>query len=99
MASETSMLHVRVDERLKAEAAKTLAGVGLTVSDAVRILLTRVVREGGLPAGLATDPDSYDAWFRAKVQEALDDTGPTIPHETVMKEMQALIDAKLQNRG
>jgi addiction module RelB/DinJ family antitoxin len=56
MASRTSMLHVRVDDRLKAEAAERLSNVGLTISDAVRILLTRVAKEGALPAGLAVDP-------------------------------------------
>ncbi|MBN4688527.1 type II toxin-antitoxin system RelB/DinJ family antitoxin, partial [Escherichia coli] len=71
MAAQTSMLHVRVDDKLKAEAAETLATFGLTVSDAVRILLTRVAKEGGLPAGLTADPDAHDAWFRAKVREAL----------------------------
>jgi DNA-damage-inducible protein J len=43
------MLHVRVDEQLKTEAAEKLANVGLTVSDAVRILLTRIAKEGGFP--------------------------------------------------
>ena len=94
MPAQTSMLHVRVDDRLKADAADALAGVGLTLSDAVRILLTRVAREGGLPAGLATDPDAYDAWFRAKVQEALDDTRPGIPHAEAMRQVQEAIDAK-----
>ena len=27
--------------------------------------------------------DGHDAWFRAKVQEALDDPRPAIPHEQV----------------
>ena len=67
MPAQTSMLHVRVDDQLKAQASDALAGVGLTLSDAVRILLTRVAAEGGLPAGLTADPDAYDAWFRAKV--------------------------------
>jgi len=90
----SSMLHVRVDDNLKTEAAETLANVGLTVSDAVRILLTRVTQEGGLPAGLTTDPAAHDAWFRAKVQEALADTRPALPHDDVMDETQALIDRK-----
>jgi DNA-damage-inducible protein J len=30
-----------------------------------------------------SDPKAYDAWFRAKVQEALDDPRPGIPHEEV----------------
>lgn len=94
MPAQTSMLHVRVDDQLKAQASDALAGVGLTLSDAVRILLTRVAAEGGLPAGLTADPDAYDAWFRAKVQEALDDTRPATPHSQVMQEAQALIDGK-----
>ncbi|MEM7487619.1 MAG: type II toxin-antitoxin system RelB/DinJ family antitoxin [Pseudomonadota bacterium] len=94
MPAQTSMLHVRVDDRLKAEAADALAGVGLTLSDAVRILLTRVAQEGGLPAGLTTDPDAYDAWFRAKVQEALDDTRPAVPHTEAMRQVQDVIDAQ-----
>ena len=98
MASRTSMLHVRVDDRLKTEAAERLSNVGLTISDAVRILLTRVAREGALPAGLAVDPDAYDAWFRAKVQEALADSRPATPHREVMDEAQALIDKKRRAR-
>ncbi|MBD3967339.1 type II toxin-antitoxin system RelB/DinJ family antitoxin, partial [Xanthomonas citri pv. citri] len=74
MATQTSMLHVRVDNDLKADATAKLATFGLTVSDAVRILLTRVAKEGGLPAGLTTDPEAHDAWFRAKVREAMMDT-------------------------
>jgi DNA-damage-inducible protein J len=92
--ARTSMLHVRVDDKLKAEAAEKLANVGLTVSDAVRILLTRIAKEGGLPAALTTEPEAYDAWFRAKVREAMDDTRPPIPHQKVMDEAQALIDRK-----
>ena len=99
MPARTSMLHVRVDDRLKAKAADTLAGVGLTLSDAVRILLTRVAAEGGLPAGLTADPEAHDAWFRAKVREALDDPRPAVPHERVMTDAQALIDGKGRARS
>jgi DNA-damage-inducible protein J len=96
--AQTSMLHVRVDNKLKTEAAEKLAEVGLTVSDAVRILLTRIAKEGGLPAGLTADPDAYDAWFREKVREALDDTDPAVPHRQVMDEAQAVIDRKRRAR-
>lgn len=99
MAAQTSMLHVRVDEQLKAQATEALANVGLTVSDAVRILLTRVTKEGGLPAGLVTDPQAHDAWFRAKVQEALADSRPAVPHQQVMDEAQALIQRKRRARS
>lgn len=94
MAARTSMLHVRIDEKLKADSAETLARFGLSVSDAVRILLTRVVDEGGLPAGLTQDPQAHDAWFAAKVHEALADPRPDASHRQVMDEAQALIDRK-----
>ncbi|HYI69350.1 MAG TPA: type II toxin-antitoxin system RelB/DinJ family antitoxin [Skermanella sp.] len=98
MAAQTSMLHIRVDDKLKAEATEKLANFGLTVSDAVRILLTRIAKEGALPAGLTADQDAYDAWFRAKVHEALSDTRPAAPHQQVMDEAQALIDRKRRAR-
>ena len=45
----TTMVHVRVDQKTKQLAAKTLAGMGLTVSGAVRMLLVRVAAEKALP--------------------------------------------------
>jgi DNA-damage-inducible protein J len=84
---------------LKTRATQALDRVGLSMSDAVRILLTRVAAEGGLPAGLASDPQAHDAWFRAKVREALDETGPGLPHDQVMAEAQALIDRQRNARS
>jgi DNA-damage-inducible protein J len=43
------MVHVRVDEIVKAEAAATLAKMGISVSDAVRMMLVRVATEKALP--------------------------------------------------
>ncbi|MBY0416530.1 MAG: type II toxin-antitoxin system RelB/DinJ family antitoxin [Pararheinheimera sp.] len=48
----TAMVHVRIDEKIKEQAAETLASMGLTVSDAVRVFLTRVVAEKELPFSL-----------------------------------------------
>jgi DNA-damage-inducible protein J len=45
----TAMVHVRVDEQVKAQATETLAAMGLSVSDAVRVFLMRVVAEQQLP--------------------------------------------------
>jgi DNA-damage-inducible protein J len=45
----TTMVHIRVDEKVKERAAKTLAAMGMSVSDAVRILLVRVAAEKALP--------------------------------------------------
>ena len=45
----STMVHVRIDEKTKQRAAKTLAGMGISVSDAVRMLLVRVAAEKALP--------------------------------------------------
>lgn len=82
MASN-ALIQTRIDPDVKDRATAVLHNLGLTVSDAVRILLTRVANEGALPFGFATDPATYDAWFRAKVQEALDDPRPAIAAEDV----------------
>lgn len=37
------------------------------------------------------EAEAYDAWFRAKVQESLDDPRPPIPHDQAV----ARIDAAL----
>jgi DNA-damage-inducible protein J len=48
----SSMVHIRVNEKVKAKAARTLASMGLTVSDAVRLLLVRIAAEKALPFDL-----------------------------------------------
>src|SRR5258708_20811385 len=62
----TEMVHVRIDKRTKARAAKALAAMGLSVSDAVRVLLTRVATEKSLPFEVRT-PNAATA---AAMQEA-----------------------------
>ncbi|HUG23906.1 stability determinant [Piscinibacter sp.] len=37
---------------------------------------------------------SYERWFRAKVQASLDDPRPNIPHDQVMSEVRAALEAK-----
>lgn len=45
----TTMVHVRVDEQIKAQATETLAAMGLSISDAVRVFLMRVVADKQMP--------------------------------------------------
>lgn len=44
-----ALVQARIDGAVKDEAAIVLAAMGLTVSDAVRLLLTKVAREHALP--------------------------------------------------
>jgi DNA-damage-inducible protein J len=91
-----ALIQTRIDAAVKEQASTVLESMGLTVSDAVRILLTRVAKEGALPAGLTAPPEAYDAWFKAKVIEALNDTSQTYSHEEVSqhfsKKREALTD-------
>ncbi len=44
-----AFVRARIDETLKLEAASVLADMGLTVSDVVRIVLTKIAKEKALP--------------------------------------------------
>jgi DNA-damage-inducible protein J len=44
-----TVVRARIDEHIKEEASAVLAAMGLTVSDAFRIMLTRIAREKALP--------------------------------------------------
>ncbi len=77
------VVQARVDAHVKERAGAVLDRMGLTVSDAVRMLLTQIAHEGALPLGLASDPVAHDAWFRAKVHEALADQRPMVAGDAV----------------
>mgnify|MGYP001304068108 FL=1 len=62
----TSMVHVRMDEQIKAQAAETLAAMGLSISDAVRVFLMRVIAEKQMPFALKVP----NAETRAAMAEA-----------------------------
>ena len=65
MAS-TAFVRARIDETLKNEAAAVLAEMGLTVSDVVRMTLTRVAKDKALPFELKVP----NAETRAAMEES-----------------------------
>ena len=64
--AETSMLHVRIDEKVKAKATAALAAMGLTASDAVRLLFHRIAADQAFPLELKVP----NAETRAAMAEA-----------------------------
>lgn len=64
--AHSTMLHVRVDDEIKAQASEALAAMGLSVSDAVRILLKRVVNDQAFPLELKVP----NGQTRAAMEEA-----------------------------
>ena len=47
--TENAVVRARIDGKIKEEASAVLAAMGLTVSDAFRIMMTRIAREKALP--------------------------------------------------
>lgn len=78
-----ALVQTRIDADIRDRASAVLESMGLTVSDAVRILLTRTANEGALPLEFVTNSAAHDAWFRAKVREALEDDRPDVPDDHV----------------
>jgi DNA-damage-inducible protein J len=66
MSAQTSMLHVRIEDTIKEQAAQTLEAIGLSVSDAVRLFLRRVVNEQAFPLELKVP----NAETRAAMEES-----------------------------
>ena len=66
MAVHSSMLHVRVDDETKQKATEALDAMGMSVSDAVRLFLRRVVIEQAFPLELKVP----NAETRAAMAEA-----------------------------
>ena len=62
----TAFVRARIDEKLKDQASDVLAEFGLTVSDVVRMTLTRVARDGAVPLELKVP----NAKTRAAMQES-----------------------------
>ena len=81
----TTMVHVRVDDEIKAQATEALAAMGLSVSDGVRLFLKRVVAEQAMPLEL-TVPN-------AETQAAMEESRALIrAHRARYASAQALFD-------
>ena len=52
MKTQSSMLHVRMDTEMKRKATETLAAMGLTASEAVRLFFHRIAVDQAFPLEL-----------------------------------------------
>ena len=66
MSDLSSMIHVRIDNDLKVRASAALAAMGLSTSDAVRLLLHRIAADQAFPLELKVP----NAETRAAMAEA-----------------------------
>ncbi|MGF9692923.1 type II toxin-antitoxin system RelB/DinJ family antitoxin [Rhizobium sp. 0TCS1.26] len=91
--SADALVQARINADVRDRAATVLEGMGLTISDAVRILLTRTAEEGAPPIELLMEKEAHDAWFRGKVLEALTDDRPDVLHAEVEQHFASRRDA------
>lgn len=66
MVAKSSMLHVRMDEDTKAQATAALSAMGLSASDAVRLLFHRIIADQAFPLELKVP----NAETRAAMEES-----------------------------
>jgi len=83
--AENALVQTRIDATIKNEAAVVLEAIGLTVSDAVRLMLTRVAREKALPF----EPLVPNKKTIAAMKEARSGKLETV----TLDELQAVLDA------
>ena len=83
--SANAVVRARIDEHIKEEATVVLAAMGLTVSDALRIMLTRVAHEKALPF----EPLVPNAMTIAAMKEARRGKLETVR----LDELQSVLDA------
>lgn len=80
------LVQTRIDGAIKEEAAAVLAAMGLTVSDAVRLMLTRIAREHALPFDpLIPNPTTVAAMMEARAGN--------LPRATSIKDLKRVLRA------
>ena len=83
--SANAVVRARIDEHIKEEATIVLAAMGLTVSDAFRLMLTRIAREKSLP---------FDPLVpNAKTIEAMKEARRGKLETVTLRDLQAALDA------
>lgn len=87
------MLHTRVEDAVKTQASEALAAMGLSVSDAVRILLKRVINDQAFPLELKvpnaeTRVAIKESRAKMKTGKARFDTGLELIHDLEKKRKQ-----------
>lgn len=66
-----SLIQLRIDDKLKAEATDIFGKLGLDLSTAIRIFLTRSVEEKGIPFTMKLDNERYKAEAAVKAMREM----------------------------
>jgi DNA-damage-inducible protein J len=67
--ADNAVIRARIDERIKNEASQVLAAVGLTMSDAIRLLMVRIAADKALPFNpFIPNQDTIDAMRESRAK-------------------------------
>ena len=72
-----SLIQLRIDDKLKAEATDIFEKLGLDLSTAIRIFLTRSVEERGIPFTMKLDTERYKAEAAIRAMREISKTAET----------------------
>lgn len=89
----TSVLHVRIDDELKAKAVAVLDAIGLSPADAVRLLFHRIVAEQAFPLELKV-PNAETRAAMEECRQMMEDmrAGRALPRFQNAEEMFASLE-------
>jgi DNA-damage-inducible protein J len=75
--TENAVVRARINQRIKDEAAAVLGAMGLTVSDAFRLLMVRIAEEKALPfEPLVPNAETIEAMKAARRAELVTVSSP-----------------------
>ena len=83
-----AQISVRVDDKVKAEAAKTLEEIGLNMNTAINVFLKAVAREHRIPFELTAEAPVDLTW--KTIEDAEKGIGVNGPFDTVDEMMRSL---------
>lgn len=67
--SQSQLVQARINKEIKEEASTVLASFGLSISDIIRIVLTRVAHDKAIPSALFTsNPETLHAIHEAETK-------------------------------
>jgi len=84
MSAQTSMLHVRIEDSIKTQAAQALDAMGLSMAGAVRLFLHRVVAEQAFPLELKVP--------NARTRAAMEESRAMMAHTARFNSAQEMFD-------
>jgi DNA-damage-inducible protein J len=75
--AENTVVRARIDQRIKNEAAAVLGAMGLTVSDAFRLMMVRIAKDKALPFAPLVPNEETIAAMKAARRGELKTAGST----------------------